>query len=258
MFLKIHIIPYRVQKIGGKHSFHIQTVFLKTAAEKIGDVFHINSRITAKTLDEMKRLENPWIITSAAFILEASGDYYVLLVERVPERKWALIPAGASNSVEELRQPGLALEREAQEELVIYRNGVRVCPLKISRLLTVEKIMVYDEANGETYVDVGEVWRNPRRRGEWFLMRCYLMLCDWRELIISDGEKDEETHEYLNRRVALVPINRLDGKVTPLAVYKGLRRLQSEEINLNGYQTPTLEWFRTRSQSYIKALQERC
>jgi len=48
---------------------------------KIGDVFHINSRITAKTLNEMKRLENPWIIVSAAFILEAFGDYYVL-VER--------------------------------------------------------------------------------------------------------------------------------------------------------------------------------
>jgi len=245
-----------VQKIGGKHhSFRIQTVFLKTSAEKIGDIFHINSRITAKTLDEMKRLENPWIITSAAFIFKTSREYYVALVERIPEHKWALIPAGASNSIEELRQPGLALEREAQEELVIYKNGVRVCPLKISRLLTVEKIMVHDEANGETYVDVGEVWQSPYRRGEWFLMRCYLMLCDWKELLFSDGEKDEKILEYLNRRIALVPVDRLDGKVTPLAIYKNLRKLPPEEIDLRGYQTPTLEWFRTRGSSYIEGLQ---
>jgi len=118
----------------------------------------------------------------------------------------------------------------------------------LSRLLTMEKIQVYDEANGETYVDVGEVWQSPRRRGEWFLMRCYLMLCDWKELLFSDGEKDEKTHEYLNRRIALVPIDRLNDKVVPLALYRNLKRIPPEEIDLRGYQTPTLEW-----PSYIEA-----
>jgi len=234
------------------------TVFLKTTAKKKGRIFYINTNIKAASESEVQRLGNEWIIVSAAFLVEADGKYNVVLVERVPELKWALLPAGASGSVEELRLPSIALEREAQEELVLFRNGMRVCPIEISRMIMssdVREVTIHDEANGKSYVDLGEVWKYGRK---WFFMRCYLIKCDWRELHFCDGEKDELTKKYLNRRVALVPVDSLHGKVKPLAVYRGLKKISFGKIDLNGLQAPTLEWFRTRSRSYIEALQERC
>ena len=233
---------------------HSPLVFLKTAAEKKGRIFYINTNLRATSKLEVERLKNEWIIVSAAFLVEAAGKLCVVLVERVPELKWALLPAGASGTVEELRHPSIALEREAQEELVLFRNGMRVCPIEVSRMIMsndVREVTVHDEANGKSYVDIGEVWKHGRK---WFFMRCYLIECDWRELHFCDGEKDEFAKKYLNRRVALVPVDSLHGEAKPLAVYRGLKKISSGKIDLSGLQAPTLEWFRKKWRSCMSAL----
>jgi len=236
-------------------------VFLKTPAVRIGDIIKINSKVQAKNwaeVQESDRLHGPkswWVIASAAFIFETSRGRYVALVERIPKLKWALIPAGTSDTVEELRHPWKALEREAQEELILYRKNIgRICPLGESQLLTTNKISVYDEANGKRYTGIGELHHGQVRVGgvpinHWFLMRAYLVEAPLENLIICDGET-WENGEYLNRRIALVPLDSLEGEVEPLALDEKLEKVPKRKIDLTGYQTPTLEWFREMKSSY--------
>lgn len=234
--------------------------FLKTPAVRVGDIIKINSKVQAKNWEEVQetdRLNGPkswWVIASAAFIFETTRGRYVALVERTPTLKWALIPAGTSDTVEELH-PWKALEREAQEELVLYRKNIgRTCPLRESQILTKNKISVHDEANSKKYTGIGELYHEQVRvRGfphkHWFLMRAYLVKAPLENLIICDGEKGRN-REYLNRRIALVPLDSLEGKVEPLILYEKLEKVPKRKIDLTGYQTPTLEWLREMKSSY--------
>lgn len=231
-------------------------IFLNTTAkwDDRARVVFIDTRKIARNYEERDKLPKRWwAVVSAAFIFNSLQGKCVALVQRTLDAKdnpgkWALIPAGGSENIIELRKPGLALEREAWEELKLYWTRARgkcVDPLSVSDNKTSNPFKIKDKANGKEYTEKGEIYKDKEGK-QLFLMRTYLVKKPLETLMIFDGEMKDR--HYLDRWIALVPLDKLDGIVKPFAIFKSKIKMKNTEIDLSGYQTPTLDWFR----KYIK------
>ena len=105
-------------------------------------------------------------------------------------------------------------------------------------------MIIVDDFDGKKYHAYGEFF-------EWnkvlFLIGTFVSdrVFELEKFCVFDGEKREE--DYLHRDVALLPYNsRLEGIVTPLARYKYGKHNEKLDIDLEGYQTPTLEYLRKK------------
>ncbi len=222
---------------------YVKTTALPTRIE-------IDTRRLATNRVEGKDMHPLWLAASAAIIINSDQGPCVLLVQRkgatLHSGKWALIPAGASECLAELRDPRIALKRELKEELKLTHNGKEICdPCKHLKLLPLNKVVIYDRADGEA-TDCkpigGEI---IPAQGQFMFMQAFLLDLPLEELKINDGEKDEFNKE-LDRVVAAVKVyDDLHGLVMPVARFrKGKRSCEKQAIDLSGYQTPTLDWFR--------------
>lgn len=205
----------------------------------------IDTEIQARGYEERAKLPKPWwAVVSAAFLINSGKEKCVILVRRTPHvdfgERWALLPAGGSDTVEELRHPGLTLERETREELRLYMDEKEINPLKNSRLLTKNKIEIHDLSTGRTHQEIGVLHLTDKQL---FLMRIYELLLNLDDVVIYDGEQSEQG-TYLDRLISVVPLSKLEGKVMPVNLFKSKKRQKTMEIDLSGYQTPTLDWLR--------------
>ena len=99
---------------------------------------------------------------------------------------------------------------------------------------------ILDKAIGEEFWEQGEVIPTA---AQFLFMKAYRLIPSLDEIIIQDGEMHGD--KLLDRLVAVVRItDDLHGKVLPVAMFKGRKRIGLEKIDLSGYQTPTLDWFR--------------
>lgn len=158
--------------------------------------------------------------------------------------RWALIPAGVADCVCELRHPGELIIREANEELKICHNGEWVSLFHVSKLISENEVSIYDEFTEETYKEIGEVFTHEKKA---YFLRIYRIKDDLGDFFLYDGEKDEEGVNYLDRVIALVPIENLHGIVLPLKMYQGQEEIKPREIGLTKHETPTLKWFRKQA-----------
>lgn len=217
--------------------------FLKTRA-KPGSVV-IDTTVLAESWDEGKDLRPLWHAASAAFIVDSDHGPCVILVRRSGDteftEKWALLPAGGSQTIEELRRPSITLEREGREELLIWRlDGSPVDAFEESVPYKFPKVRIFDEATGEEVWEEGEVIPT---KSQFLFMKAYKLKPRLEEIVIQDGEMRGD--KPLDREIAVVRVDDdLHGKVMPVAMFRRRKRNESEEIDLSGYQTPTLDWFR--------------
>lgn len=229
-----------------------KTEFLKTRA-KPGSVI-INTTVVAESWDEGKDLHPLWHAASAAFIINSNQGPCVILVKRSGDtdftEKWALLPAGGSQSIEELRQPSITLEREGREELLIWRlDGSPVDIFEESIPYKFDKVRILDEATGEEFWEEGEVIPT---KTQFLFMRAYKLKPHLEEIVIQDGEMWGD--KPLDRLVAVVKVHDdLHGKVMPVAMFRSRKTIEPHEIELSGFQTPTLDWFRGFRRSRIES-----
>ncbi len=210
-----------------------------------GNEISINTRNVAQNSDKRKELATPWwVIGSAAFLFTVKGTETVALVQRTHNVsdccRWALIPAGVADFVCELRNPSKVIIREGNEELKICQKGEWVSPFNVSTLVSENKVSIFDESTEETYQDVGHVFTHGKKA---YFLRVYKMHDNLEDFILYDGEKTEDGKD-LNRVIALVPTDKLNGFVLPLKMYQGKKEIEPREIGLTKYETPTLKWFR--------------
>ena len=222
--------------------------YLKTTA--FPSIIEIDTSTIATNTIEGQDMHPLWLAASAAIIVNSDQGPCVLLVQRkgatLHSGKWALIPAGGSECIAELRDPSIALKRELKEELKLTHKGKKICnPLEYLDLLPLKDVVIYDRANGEV-TDCepikGEI---IPAQGQFIFMQAYLLRLPLEELRIKDGEKDEFDNE-LDRVVTAVRVyNDLHGLVMPVAKFRSRERsCEQQAIDLSGYQTPTLDWFR--------------
>ena len=122
----------------------------------------INSKNQISTLDERKDYELVWGAVSAVIRIETEEGIVIPIVKRsddAPDNpsKWALLPAGGIDNVDELRCPNFAMEREIWEEVRIYQDNEYYYPLLFSHENS--EIEIFDEANEEKYHGYGEFFR---------------------------------------------------------------------------------------------------
>ena len=99
-------------------------------------------------------------------------------------------------------------------------------------LLTTDVVKIVDD--GMTYAVQGEITVSSE---QYLFMQAYKLKPKLEDVIIKDGDHD--------RPVAVVPVDsNFYSLTTPVAMYKQKTRLEPVEIDLHGYQSPTLEWFR--------------
>lgn len=144
----------------------------------------INSNIFADNSEKREALPQPWWATvTAAFVF----DDRIAVVKRsgntVYANCWALIPAGTSDRIEEVR----------------IEN-----PIEYSTLLTKSKMRVVDKANNQVYEDCGELFMSDRQL---FFARVYQFDIPLETLRICDGELHKG--KPLNREVRLVSLDEL-------------------------------------------------
>lgn len=216
--------------------------FLKTRA--IPGLIIINTEILAHDWEESHDIRPLWHAASAAFIVKSEEGPCVIIVRRTGDteftQKWALLPSGGSMTVEELQRPSITLERECREELLVWNQGVKVDPLEISKMLPFDEVIIKDEGTGEEFIEHGEVIPSAK---QFIFMRAYLMKPKLKDLIIADGE--EHYGKPIDRTVAVVKVtDNLYGKVMPVAMFKSKKKIPNSEIDLSGFMTPTLDWFR--------------
>jgi len=246
------------------------------------EYYKCNARITRVTIksdnaftDRGKAEFNEpiWQASSAAFLIPTrEHGHCVILVKRSENTgnagKWACLPSGGCDNLEELRNPELTLHREGVEELLITWDGVEVNPFTFGVLRPMDEIDIYDETTGKTTCVEGEI--HLSREGQFLFMQAYNLAIPINgDAVIKDGEiwLNPETEEKieLDRTVAIVPINKLDldhtkeslmlpsYRVQPVAMFKSGKYIEnSPTINLSGYQTPTLEWLRR----YVKRMKD--
>lgn len=171
----------------------------------------------------------------------------VLLVKRkgdtIHSGKWALIPAGGTDCVKELLKPSLAVERELNEELKLCHNGKQIgIPFNHVQPLPITCIEIVDIAISTNNKEQGEL---IPAQGQFIFMQAFLLEFPLEELKIKDGE-DDEFGNLLDREIVAVRIcDDLHGKVKPVAKFRsGKPSPEPFTIDLSGYQTPTLNWFR--------------
>ena len=177
-----------------------------------------------------------WHAAGAAFLIESNQGTCIILVKRTSsypyKDKWALIPAGAADTAHELRYPGDTVEREGREELIITRDNAPIQLFKESELLT--RTMVKIIEGGQTFYSYGEI--TPAKE-QYMFMQAYKLRPRLEEVTIRDGDH--------NRLIAVVKISEnFRGVVMPVAMFKDNVRIRPELIDLHGYQSPTLEWWR--------------
>ena len=240
------------------------------------EYFKCSARITRVTINSDQLYTDPadaefnqpfWQASAAAFLIPTREyGHCAILVQRSPNTgnagKWACLPAGGCDNLEELRNPEITVHREGIEELLISWDGRELNPLQFAVLRPMDEIEIYDETTGEITSVTGEI--HLSREGQFLFIQAYNLGIPLDEdVIIKDGEiwVDPETGEKteLDRRIAVVPINKLDFEVNekeldhvqPAAMYKSGKWIESPPtINLSGYQTPTLEWLRR----YVKRM----
>lgn len=193
-----------------------------------------------------ERLLKPWwVIVSAAFIFKTPNGPCVTLVRRVGDTrhsgKWALLPAGTSDTVCELLHPEEALYREIEEEFNLIHNGNHKDSMKYSDLLTKRSVEIRNEKAPErTWKTCGELYIKDGRA---YFIRAYHVKLPLDETIIFDGEKDPYGNP-LDRLVAVVPLDKLNCNIKPEAIFRSKKRRETRMIYLSGFQTDTLEWMR--------------
>lgn len=212
----------------------------KTKAQINGNIARINTDTGSK-----------WAIASAAFIFKTPQPCVILVKRKGKTRysgKWALI-AGATSCKKEWRHPSKAVRREAREELILIKNGKKINLLCSSKLLTNNIVKIIDNKTGDIFKDKGELFAFEN---EVLFMQIYLVNISTKNIVLEDGELHKG--KLLNRLVALVPINNLQGRVMPHKLFQCGKEIGKREIDLSNYQTPTLDWFRKRSSYYTQFL----
>ena len=220
--------------------------FASVSAKIQGNKVTIDTRLIAKNIAQRRLLKTPWWqVGSAAFLFDVKGELCVALVQRTHNTshpcRWALIPAGVADTVEELRFPGLTVIRETREELKILVDGEVKSPVVYSEHIMCNTIDIHDTATGITTHDTGHIYVHGNIA---FFHRVYkvneYILHNY---VLFDGETDLRGNP-LDRMIALIPIDKLSGFVTPLKMYQRKKEIEPREIGLTVFETPTLEWFR--------------
>jgi len=227
------------------------------------EYYKCNARITRVTIktdnaftdrDKAEFNQPIWQASSAAFLIPTrEHGHCVILVKRSENTgnsgKWACLPAGGCNNLDELRNPELTLYREGIEELLIIWEESEINPFSFGVLRPMDDIEIYDETTGKITCVEGEI--HLSREGQFQFMQAYNLPIPLDEdIIIKDGEVwvDPETKEEieLDRLIAVVPITDLEStQARPVAMYKSGALIEDPpSIDLSGYQTPTLEWLR--------------
>ena len=226
------------------------------------EYFKCSARITRVTINSDQLYTDPadaefnqpfWQASAAAFLIPTREyGHCAILVQRSPNTgnagKWACLPAGGCDNLEELRNPEITVHREGIEELLISWDGRELNPLQFAVLRPMDEIEIYDETTGEITSVTGEI--HLSREGQFLFIQAYNLGIPLDEdVIIKDGEEwvsDTGEVTKLDRLVTVVPINKLESNnVTPVAMFKSGKRIETPPtINLSGYQTPTLEWLR--------------
>lgn len=219
--------------------------FVKTTAWP--KIVEINTEHLARNPIDGKDMYPLWLATSAAIVVNSSEGMCVLLVKRkgdtIHSGKWALIPAGGTDCKEELLKPSLAVKRELNEELKLCYKGEKICkPCNHVQPLPITCVKIVDIATGEKTKERGEI---IPAQGQFIFMQAFLLGFPLEELKIKDGEEDEFGN-LLDREIVAVRIcDDLHGKVVPVEKFRlGKRSPVPCTIDLSGYQTPTLNWFR--------------
>jgi len=203
-------------------------VLFQTTAKLNGNVITIDSRIRATTFEGRNKLKPWWAVVSAVYLFPTPDGLLIPIVKRNRNigdfnNCWAILPAGGSDSLEELHYPCLALERETKEELIVTENGEKINISELAINLTTNKIIVRDKSDFKWhYNNFGELYLTDK---ELFFFRVYLIDKVFHNLVVKDGEL--YNGKPLNREVKLVTM---------------------KEIMSMKAETPTLEW----AQRYFK------
>ena len=234
--------------------------YVKTTASP--SRIEIDTRTIAINSIEGRNLHPLWLAASAAIIVHSDQGPCVLLVQRkgitLHSGKWALIPAGGSECIAELQRPSLVLKRELKEELKLTHKGEKICnPLEYMERLPLNQVVICDKASGEV-LEQGEI---IPAQGQFIFMQAYFLKLPLEELIIRDGEKGEFDNE-LDRVIAAVRVyDDLHSHVIPVKKFhSGVCSMNPLPIDLSGYQTPTLDWFRQyrhRIKNQVKNISEK-
>ncbi len=213
-------------------------------------IVHIDTDIIITDKRERKKLGLAWGVVSAVFEIQTDDCIVIPLVRRSNDTtnacKWALLPSGGIDSKEELRCPNIAMKREINEELWLYHNYKDVDLLTFTPKDA--KVIIYDKAVDKKFSANGEFFK-------WcytlYIIETYQSKKKFTldSFIVFDGEENKD--KLLNRDVALLNIDSpLDCKVKPVARYKGGKRIKDNScIDLSGFQTPTLEYLRSKKKS---------
>lgn len=135
------------------------------------------------------------------------------------------------------------MEREIYEELHLFQNDEYFYPLMFHHKDT--DVTIYDERVKKKYHAYGEFFECKQQL---FLIATFKSdrVFELDKFIVFDGEKNDQ-EEYLHRDVALIlEHSSLSGKVKPIARFKKGARAENHCIDLNGFQTPTLEYLRKK------------
>ena len=113
--------------------------------------------------DELRDVPEPhWALAFGGYIFDyrdsKKNRNCVALVQRTDNKKWALIPAGVSDNLCEIKYPEELLKRETYEELIICEGQERV-DLQEAKLLTTSKIEIVDAKTNRKYTANGELYQ---------------------------------------------------------------------------------------------------
>lgn len=214
------------------------------------NIVHIDTDIIITDKRARKKLGLAWGVVSAVFEIQTDKGTVIPIVRRskctTNACKWALLPSGGIDSICELRHPNRAMEREIFEELRLYQNFEYVYPLIFHH--EDSKVTIHDKAVDKKFQAYGELFKWCHTL---FLIATFkserVFTLD--SFVVFDGEKNED-NKFLHRDVALLDIDSpLDCKVKPVARYKCGKRKANSCIDLSGFQTPTLEYLRSKKKS---------
>lgn len=197
-----------------------------------------------------------WALAFAGYILDYSKNRNcVALVERVKDCKpdrWALIPAGVSDNLCEIKHPEELIRRETYEELIIHEGENRIFLEEVEKdLLTSSQIEIVDAETNKKYHAKGELYPTC---DSIFLAQAYHVKMNIDHLTFRDGESDSHG-KLLHRKIALVDVKNLFGRVQSIETFECGNKLGKRKIDLTeGKSAPSLRWFRESSKIFLNKL----
>ena len=158
--------------------------------KKADNVIHINTKYKITNIKDRNKYDLVWGVVSALFIIKTDAGPVIPLVQRTSDTtnplKWALLPSGGIDSVNELQSPNLAMEREIYEEILLYEDNEYFYPLSFHH--DDSEVIIFDEFVNRKFHAYGEFfeWMNTL-----FLLSTFTSkkIFKIKNLIVVDGEK---------------------------------------------------------------------